>query len=64
MHKRKHSFKSQELMTQDEMTMHAWRPTGGRRLAWTLYRWSGLDEELQNFLLIEGRQFSIYGDPG
>jgi hypothetical protein len=63
-HKRRHGLKFQALVTPDGLILHAAGPLEGRRHDWTMFRLSGLDEQLENLLFIEGTQYFAYGDSG
>ena len=63
-HKRKQVIKFQALPTPDCLIAHAVGPLEGRLHEWTLYVRSGVDEQLEEILLVEGRQFYVYGDSG
>jgi len=63
-HKRKHALKFQAVTTPDGMFAHVYGPLEGRRHDWTLYMRSDIDEQLNNALLVDGKQFCIYGDSG
>lgn len=61
-HKRFHCLVYQTITTPDGLIFHMHGPQVGRRHDITLYRQSGLDDILENSLLIDGQQFYIYGD--
>ncbi len=63
-YKRKHALKFQAVSTPDGLFLHTFGPIEGRRHDWTLYMQSGIEEQLEKFLQIEGKQFCIYGDSG
>ena len=63
-HRRKHAIKFEALLTPDGLIAHAAGPLEGRRHDWTLYVRSDVDEQLEEMLLIEVRQFYIYGYSG
>jgi len=63
-HKRKHALKYQAVTTPDGLILHVYGPLEGRRHDWTLYMRSGLDESLGDLLLVDGKQYVIYGDSG
>lgn len=63
-HKRKHSQKYQAVTAPDGIILHAFGPMEGRRHDWTLYLQSGIAEESESCLLINGKQYFIYGDSG
>jgi hypothetical protein len=63
-HKRKHALKFQAVVAPDGLILHAYGPMEGRRHDWTLYIRSGIDAQLRDCLLADGRQYYIYGDSG
>lgn len=63
-HKRKHAIKYQALTTPCGLAMHAAGAMVRRRLEWTLYLSSGLDEALQEAFNLAGKPFVAYGDSG
>lgn len=63
-HKRKHALKFQAVTTADGLFYHVYGPVEGRRHDWTLYMRSGLDEQMEDVLYIDGIQYCIYGDSG
>ena len=63
-HKRKHALKYQAVVTPDGLILHAFGPLEGRRHDWTLYIRSGIEEQLPSALLVDGKQYCIYGDSG
>ena len=63
-HKRKHALKFQAVSTPDGLFLHTFGPIEGRRHDWTLYMQSGIEEQLEKVLQIEGKQFCIYRDSG
>ena len=62
-HKRCHALKHQSIVGPDGLFLHFWGPLEGRRHDMTLYRRSGMDQLLEQFLLIHGQQHYLYGDP-
>ena len=63
-HKRKHAMNFQALITPDGLISHASGSLESRRHDWTMYGFSGIDEQLAEALSIDGEQFYIYGDSG
>ena len=61
-HKRYPCLLSQLITTPDGLVFHLFGPVEGRRHDMTLYRMSNTEELLQNSLLIDGKQYCIYGD--
>lgn len=61
-HKRMHCLIYQTVTTPDGLIFYLYGPEVGRRHDTTLLRKSGLEERLQAILLIDGRQFYLYGD--
>lgn len=61
-HKRMHCLVYQTLTTPDGLMFALHGPEVGRRHDLTLYRESGWDEILENFLMVEGVYFYIFGD--
>ena len=61
-HKRFHCLIYQTVTTPDGLIFHLYGPEVGRRHDMYLYRTSGLDGILRDTLLIEGKQYAIYGD--
>lgn len=62
-HKRSHCLVYQSISTPDGLIFHMFGPEVGRRHDITLYRQAGMDDILRDSLLIDDRQFYIYGDP-
>lgn len=63
-HKRTHALKFQVVSSPCGLALHLAGPMEGRRHDWTLYLSSGLDEQLQEVLEVDGRMFCLYGDSG
>ena len=61
-HKRLHCLLYQSLTTPDGLMFHLYGPEVGRRHDMTLYRQSGIDQQLQSHLTIQDRQYCVYGD--
>lgn len=62
-HKRFHCLIYQTVTTPDGLMFHLYGPEVGRRHDMTLYRQSGMDQQLQSTMVIGGRQYCLYGDP-
>lgn len=62
-HKCGHALKYQ-LTSPDSLVVHAGGCIECRKHDWTLYVGSGLKEQVLELLLINGRQFVVYGDAG
>lgn len=63
-HKRKHALKFQAVTSPDGLLLHACGPKVGVRHDWRMYVESGLEEELPTLLIIDGKQYCLYGDSG
>ena len=63
-HKRKQALKYQAVTTPDGLILHAHGPLEGRRHDWTLYVRSGLEENLEEVMMVNGIQYCLYGDSG
>lgn len=63
-HKQKHALKIQAVSSPDGLIFHVFGPIEGRHHDWTLHRRSGLDEMPSQSLVVDGRQYAIYGDSG
>lgn len=61
-HKRLLCLIYQTITTPDGLMFFMYGPEVGRRHDMTLYRDSGIGEALENVLLIDGKQYCIYGD--
>lgn len=61
-HKRFHCLVYQTVTTPDGLMFNLYGPEVGRRHDMTLYRESNLDAVLQEALLVDGRQYCIFGD--
>ena len=61
-HKRFHFFSYQSITTPDGLLFNIYGPEDGRRHEITIYNKSGIYEELSAALLVDGKQFCIYGD--
>lgn len=61
-HKRIHCLIYQTITTPDGLMFYMYGPEVGRRHDMTLYRQSGIGDELAAVLLIDGKQYCIYGD--
>jgi nuclease HARBI1 len=61
-HKRFHCFSYQSITTPDGLLFNIYGPEDGRRHDMTLYNKSGIDEELSVAILVDRKQFCIYGD--
>jgi len=62
-HKRFHCFIYQTITTPDGLIFHLYGPEEGRRHDPTLYHNSDMGEVLSQGLLINNKQYCIYGDP-
>lgn len=62
-HKRAHCLVYLTVSTPDGLVLYLYGPEVGRRHDMTLYRQSGVDDQLRETLLIDAQQFYIYGDP-
>lgn len=63
-HKRKHALKFQAITLADGMFYHVYGPVEGRRHDWTLYCRSEIEDQLSLYLIVDGKQYCIYGDSG
>lgn len=61
-HKRMHCLIYQTVTTPDGLMFYMYGPEVGRRHDMTLYRESRLGEVLETVLVIDGKQFCIFGD--
>ena len=61
--KRFHCLIHQTVTTPDGLLFHMYGPEVGRRHDMTLYRQSGIDEQLEQHLYINNKQYCLYGDP-
>lgn len=61
-HKRFHCLIYQNVTTPDGLMFYMYGPEVGRRHDMTLYRESGLGEVLEAVLVINGKQYCLYGD--
>ena len=61
-HKRDHVMKFQSVVTPDGLLFHLYGPVEDRRHEMTMYNESGMDNILSKNLVIDGVQYSIYGD--
>lgn len=61
-HKRMHCLIYQTVTTPDGIIFSMYGPEVGRRHDTTLLRQSGLEDRLEQCLLLDGRQFYVYGD--
>jgi hypothetical protein len=61
-HKRRNCLKFQAVSAPDGLILHLFGPMEGRRHDMFMYNTSGIDQVLQNSLLISGRQYYLYGD--
>lgn len=61
-HKRMHCLIYQSLTTPDGLIFAMFGPEVGRRHDITLYRNSGWDDLFEEFLLVDGQYFCVYGD--
>ena len=62
-HKRFHCLNFQTITVPDGIVLHLFGPLEGRRHDSTLYRSSGIDQDLEEMLMIDGGQHCIHGDP-
>lgn len=63
-HKRVHALKFQAVTTPDGLCLHLFGPEVGRRHDMFLYEQSHMDDMLEEVMVLDGRQFVIYGDSG
>lgn len=63
-HKRKHALKFQAITTPDGLCAHLYGPEVGGRHDMFLYAESDIERFLKDILVIEGRQYVVYGDSG
>lgn len=61
-HKRFHCLVYQTVTTPDGLVLPMYGPEVGRRHDMILYREIGIDTQLLQSLLIDGKQYCIYGD--
>ena len=61
-HKRRNGIKFQSMSLPDGIIHHLFGPLESRRHDMTLFRDSQIESALQRSLMIDGRQFYIYGD--
>lgn len=62
-HKRKNCIKFQAISLPDSIIMHMYGPAEGRRHDITLFRRSGVEEDLRRALLVNEVQYYLYGYP-
>lgn len=62
-HKRRNSIKFQAVSCPDGLILHIYGPLESRRHDITMFRLSGIEANLSDSLLIDGRKCFIYGDP-
>lgn len=63
-HKRTKCLNYLTITTPDGLVIYMYGPEEGRRHDVTLYRKSGLDNFMQQFLLIHGTKYYVYGRSG
>lgn len=61
-HKIKHAVKFQVVITSDEMLLHDDRLSVARQHNCRTYEKSGLDPKLEDVLMVDGKQFCLFGD--
>jgi DDE superfamily endonuclease len=61
-HKRRNCLTFQAVSAPDGLILHLFGPMEGCRHDMFMYNTSGIDQVLQNSLLISGRQYYLYGD--
>jgi len=61
-HKRMHCLVYQTITTPDGLILHLYGPEVGRRHDLTLLRNSGIEEIMEQRMVIGGKQYCIYGD--
>eukprot|EP00171_Calliarthron_tuberculosum_P008826 IDg8826t1 len=61
-HKRKHCLSYQTVTVPDGLILHIHGPTEGRQPDAVMYSRSNMDDILRDNLLIDGKQYCIYGD--
>lgn len=63
-HKIRHSLTFETVTLPDELIIHARGPLEGRRNEWELYVISGIDQLLEDMLLMDEMKYFIHGDSG
>lgn len=63
-HKRKHAIKFQAVTTPDGLCIHLHGPEVGRRHDMYLYAASGVNENFEEIMDIDGKKYHIFGDSG
>lgn len=62
-HKRRNCLKMQAISLPDGLIYHLFGPVDGRRHDITVLRRSNLEEHVQQSLLVDEKQYCLYGDP-
>ena len=62
-HRRFHCLNFQTIVGPDGIILHLFGPLEGRKHDSTIYRRSGIDDDLGSALMIDGQQHCAYGNP-